>query len=101
MRCAMKPNDASPAPSGTDKSAAIADSEANHGPRSNYGELPGAEFPKAVYRSVIGAFGFILLASWVAFGGGTDAKLSLDFATVLTIVFFALPIILYKTAAAR
>jgi hypothetical protein len=69
--------------------------------RSGYGHLPGAEFPKVVYRSVVAAFGFILAASWAAFGGGADADLSLGFATVLTIVFFALPILMRRTAATR
>jgi hypothetical protein len=68
---------------------------------SAHGRLPGVEFPKAVYRSVVAAFGFILLASWAAFGGGEDSDLALGFASVLTIVFFALPIIMRKTAAAH
>jgi hypothetical protein len=50
---------------------------------------------------VVAAFGFILLASWAAFGGGEDSDLALGFASVLTIVFFALPIIMRKTAAAH
>jgi len=68
---------------------------------SAHGRLPGVEFPKAVYRSVVAAFGFILLASWAAFGGGEDSDLALGFASVLTIVFFAVPIIMRKTAAAH
>jgi hypothetical protein len=71
------------------------------GERSKYCHVPDAEFPKAVYLSVVAAFGFILLASWAAFGGGADADLSLGFATVLAVVFFALPIIMHRTAAAR
>jgi hypothetical protein len=63
--------------------------------------VPGVEFPVAVYVSVIGAFGWILLASWFAFGSGTEADLSLGIATVLGIVFFALPIIMYEVGAAR
>ena len=63
--------------------------------------VPGAEFPRAVYRSVVDAFGFILLASWVAFGGSDDSDLALTFATVLTVVFFALPIIIRRTGTAR
>jgi hypothetical protein len=63
--------------------------------------VPDAEFPKAVYLSVVAAFGFILVASWAAFGGGADADLSLGFATVLAVVFFALPIVMHKTAASR
>jgi hypothetical protein len=71
------------------------------GEPSVHGRLPGAEFPKTVYRSVVGAFGFILLASWAAFGGGEDSDLALGFASVLTVVFFAIPIIMRKTAAAH
>jgi hypothetical protein len=62
---------------------------------------PGVEFPKAVYRSVVAAFGFILVASWATFGGSDDSDLALAFATVLTIVFFALPIIIRKSGALR
>ncbi len=71
------------------------------GDLSANGRLPGVEFPKAVYRSVVAAFGFILLASWAAFGGSEDSDLALSLASVLTIVFFALPIIMRKTAAAH
>ena len=69
--------------------------------RSDYGHVPGEEFPRAVYGSVVAAFVFIVAASWVAFGGGGDADLTLGFATVLTIVFFALPILVRRTAAAH
>ena len=69
--------------------------------RSDYGHVPGEEFPRAVYGSVVAAFVFIVAASWVAFGSGADADLTLGFATVLTIVFFALPILVRYAAAAR
>jgi hypothetical protein len=39
--------------------------------------------------------------SWLAFGAGTEADLGLGIATVLGIVFFALPILLYRTATHR
>jgi hypothetical protein len=62
---------------------------------------PGAEFPGAVYVSVIAAFAWIVLSSWLAFGTGAEADLGLGIATVLGLVFFALPVIMFKTAARR
>jgi hypothetical protein len=71
-------------------------------PRRSVGSrLLGAEFPAAVYLSVIAAFACILVASWLAFGRDPEADLGLAVATVLGIVFFALPIIMCRTAAAR
>jgi hypothetical protein len=70
-------------------------------PRSNYGSVPGSEFPPVVYASVLVAFAWILVASWLAFANGDDADLALGFAAVLTIVFFALPVIVRLTAAAH
>lgn len=69
--------------------------------RSNYGAVPGAELPVAVYISVFAAFAWIVLASWLAFGSGADADLALGFAGVLTVVFFALPVLVYLTAMAH
>jgi hypothetical protein len=63
-------------------------------PRSSYGALPGAEFPTFVYVSVLAAFAWIMIASWLAFAQDMDAALSLGIAIVLGIVFFALPIII-------
>jgi hypothetical protein len=63
--------------------------------------VPGAEFPAAVHLSVVAAFAWILAASWLAFGAGTEADLGLAIATLLGVVFFALPIILYVTASHR
>lgn len=63
--------------------------------------MPGVEFPAVVYGSVIAAFGCIVVVAWLAFGGGPDADLSLGIATALALVFFALPVIMYKVAAAR
>jgi hypothetical protein len=39
--------------------------------------IPGAEFPKAVYRSVVIAFAWIMAASWLAFGRPTGTNLDL------------------------
>jgi hypothetical protein len=63
--------------------------------------VPGVEFPVAVYLSVVAAFAWILLASWLAFGADTEADLGLGIATVLGIVFIALPILMYGTATRR
>jgi hypothetical protein len=69
--------------------------------RSSYGTVPGAEFPTFVYVSVLAAFAWIMLASWLAFAGDTDAALALAFAIVLAVVFFALPIIIREVAVAN
>jgi hypothetical protein len=69
-------------------------------PRSSFGTLPGAELPAFVYVSVLAAFGWIMLASWLAFAGDTDADLALGVAVVLAIVIFALPIVIHHTAVA-
>ncbi len=69
-------------------------------PRSSYGALPGAEFPTFVYVSVLAAFAWIMIASWLAFAQDMDAALALGIAIVLGIVFFALPIIIRHAATA-
>ncbi len=85
-----------PPPGSATPPAARVESE----PRSSYGMLPGAEFPAFVYVSVLAAFGWIMIASWLAFAGDTDADLALGMAVVLAIVFFALPIVIRHIAAA-
>lgn len=75
--------------------------ESRGGPRPAYERLPGEELPKALYRSVIAAFAAIVLISWFDFGGDGDSDLVLGFASVLTVVFFALPILVRRTAATR
>jgi hypothetical protein len=70
-------------------------------PRSSYGSVPGAELPSFVYVSVLAAFAWIMLASWLAFARDTDADLSLGVAVVLAIVFFALPVIIRQVAVAN
>lgn len=69
--------------------------------RSSYGTVPGAEFPTIVYLSVFAAFAWVILASWVAFAGDGDADLALSFVLVLSVVFFALPVLIYLTARHR
>jgi hypothetical protein len=70
-------------------------------PRSGYGTVPGAELPAFVYVSVLAAFAWIMLASWLAFAGDMDADLALGIAVVLGIVFFALPVIIRQVAVAN
>jgi len=69
-------------------------------PRSSYGTVPGAELPAFVYVSVLAAFGWIMLASWLAFAHDTDAALALGIAVILTVVFFALPVVMRHAAIA-
>ena len=66
--------------------------------RSNYGTVPGAELPVAVYVSAFVAFAWIVVASLIAFANGADADLALGIAVVLTVVFFALPVLVWLTA---
>jgi hypothetical protein len=68
--------------------------------RSSYGTIPGGELPVFVYVSVLAAFGWIMLASWVAFARDMDADLPLGIAVVLGVVFFALPVIIRHAAVA-
>jgi len=70
-------------------------------PRSAYGTVPGSEFPGFVYVSVLAAFGWIMLASWLAFARDMDAALALGIAIVLAVVFFALPVIIHHVAVTR
>ena len=78
-----------------------ADEARRQEPRSGYGSVPGAEFPSFVYVSVLAAFGWIMLASWLAFGRDMDADLPLGIAVVLAVVFFALPVIIRHIAVAN
>ena len=34
--------------------------------RSSYGSIPGEEFPGAIYRTVVFAFAWMMLAAWLA-----------------------------------
>src|SRR6185295_9615116 len=81
-----------PPPSGLDAGPAQPES------RPGYDGVPGSELPPAVYLSVFAAFAWIIVASWIAFGNGGDAELALGMAGVLTIVFFALPLLVWLTA---
>ena len=69
--------------------------------RSSHGSIPGDEFPAAVYRTVVFAFVWMMLAAWLAFGGAAGTDLDLAIATVLCTVFLGIPILLYRTARNR
>ena len=69
--------------------------------RSSYGSIPGDEFPAALYRTVVFAFVWMMLAAWLAFGGAAGTDLDLAIATVLCTVFLGIPIVLYRTACNR
>jgi len=66
--------------------------------RSSYGSIPGDEFPGAIYRTVVFAFAWMMLAAWLAFGGAAGTDLDLAIATVLFTVFLGIPILLDRTA---
>lgn len=90
-----------PAGSGPASTPARKAASTEEAPRSGYGEVPGAELPASVYLSVLMAFAWIMLASWLAFANDTGAALALAVAIVLAIVFFALPVIIRQVAAAH
>ena len=69
--------------------------------RSIHGSIPGDELPAAVYRTVVLAFVWMMLAAWLAFGGARGTDLDLAIATVLCTVFLGIPILLHRTARNR
>jgi hypothetical protein len=73
-------------------------SDSREPPRSGYGSVPGAELPSFVYVSVLVAFAWVMLASWLAFARAGYAPLAIGVAIVLGIVFFALPVIVHHVA---
>ena len=91
---------AMPAP---DRSVTLAPSESGdrHQARSSYGSVPGGELPVIVYQSILAAYAWVLIAAWLAFGGTGSVDLDLAVGTALAMVFFSIPIILYKSADLR
>ena len=89
-----------PAP---DRSVTLAPSESGdrHEVRSSYGSVPGGELPAVVYQSILAAYAWVLIAAWLAFGGTGSVDLDLAVGTALAMVFFSVPIILYKSADHR
>jgi hypothetical protein len=70
-------------------------------PRSGYGATVGAEFPAAVYESIIAGFAWMLLAAWLAFGGLVDTDLDLLVVTVLSVIFVMIPVIIHHSSVAH
>jgi hypothetical protein len=62
-------------------------------------ELPGGELPRAVYRTVLAAFAWMILVSWITFGSGREADYTLALAALLMFVFRAIPIVIFVTAS--
>lgn len=62
-------------------------------------EVPGDEMHRAVYFSVVAAFGLMFLVAWLAFGYGTEVDFNLAMATVLGIIVLALPWLIHATAS--
>lgn len=61
-------------------------------------EIPGGELPRAVYRSIVFAFVWMLLAAWIAFGTAREADFTLAFASLLFFIFLGLPVLISITA---
>lgn len=61
-------------------------------------DLPGGELPVAVYRTVLAAYVWMMLAAWIAFGAHATADINLGIATVVMVVFTAIPCLIYVTA---
>lgn len=61
-------------------------------------ELPGGEFPLAIYQSVAAAFAWMILMAWIAFGSGREPDFTLAFASLIMIVILALPLLIRVTA---
>jgi hypothetical protein len=80
--------------------SATGDAAATATPRSSFGTVPGAELPGFLYTSVLAAYLWIMLASWLAFAGDVDADLALGIAAVLAVVFFSLPLVIRRIAVA-
>lgn len=62
-------------------------------------EVPGDEMHRAVYISVVIAFGLMFLVAWLAFAYGTEIDFNLAMATVLGIIVLALPWLIHATAS--
>jgi hypothetical protein len=81
--------------------ATSATAQAKNPARSEYGVMPGSEFPSAVYVSVVAAFAWMLAAAWLAFGSSTGTDLDLAMVTVLGTVFVGIPAAMHHTAGTR
>lgn len=80
----------------TDHSKPVVPSSTGLHPKPD--ELPGGELPRAVYRSVVAAFIWMIAAAWITFGRGREADFALTAASLLILIFLMLPFIIYVTA---
>ena len=60
-------------------------------------EIPGHEFPSAVYLTIFGAFAWMLLVAWLAFAAADGTNLDLMMVTVLGLMFFGIPLAIHHT----
>jgi len=61
-------------------------------------EVPGAELPRAVYRSVVAAFAWMIGMAWIAFGSGMEPDFALGFASLLMIICLGILLFIQTTA---
>jgi len=61
--------------------------------------MPGAEFPSAVYVTVIAAFAWMLVMAWLAFSSSDGTDLDLGIATGFALVFFGVPLAIHHMVA--
>ena len=71
------------------------DSNVKHGPPL------GRELHAAVYVSVAAAYGWMLMAAWIAFGKAGRPDFDLAIATVIFLMFLALPFIGFRISWAH
>ncbi len=60
-------------------------------------EIPGQEFPSAVYLTILGAFAWMLFVAWFAFAAPDGTNLDLMMVTVLGLMFFGIPLVIHHT----
>jgi hypothetical protein len=64
-------------------------------------DIPGHEFPSAVYITILGAFAWMLVVAWLAFSSPEGTDLDLGVATVLAFMFFGIPLAIHRTSMRR
>ncbi len=63
--------------------------------------IPGTDFNAAVYRSVLAAYAWMLLAAWIAFGRAGHIDFILAIVTIFLIIFFGIPAVMVGTGIRR
>jgi hypothetical protein len=72
--------------------------EAEDDAQAKLGPTLGRELPTGVYLSVAAAYLWLLFAAWLSFGKSVDADLALAVATVISFMFMALPLLIFRIA---